>query len=87
MANSKRLEAMTLLVAAVPDPGKGLDLTGVGPRAIGRGALDPTAGCRFRERCPLAIEPCSRITPELAEASPGHSARCHVTAPRWPASA
>jgi peptide/nickel transport system ATP-binding protein len=43
--------------------------------------LDPLEGCRFVDRCPLAIEVCSRVTPELVEALPRHSARCHVTAP------
>jgi peptide/nickel transport system ATP-binding protein len=43
--------------------------------------LDALEGCRFVDRCPLAIEVCSRVTPELVEARPLHSARCHVTAP------
>ena len=28
--------------------------------------IDPAPGCRFRWRCPLAIEECHRVTPELA---------------------
>jgi peptide/nickel transport system ATP-binding protein len=44
-------------------------------------AYDPQPGCRFRERCPLAIAVCARVTPELVEAQPAQSARCHVTAP------
>jgi oligopeptide/dipeptide ABC transporter ATP-binding protein len=38
-------------------------------------------GCRFVERCPIAVELCSRETPALVEARPTQSARCHVTAP------
>jgi peptide/nickel transport system ATP-binding protein len=38
-------------------------------------------GCRFVDRCPLAIELCGEAMPELVEAHIGHSARCHVTAP------
>jgi oligopeptide/dipeptide ABC transporter ATP-binding protein len=44
-------------------------------------AVDPPAGCRFLGRCPLRIDVCSQITPELVEAEPAHGARCHVTAP------
>jgi peptide/nickel transport system ATP-binding protein/oligopeptide transport system ATP-binding protein len=43
-------------------------------------ALDPPEGCRFVERCPLAVAVCSRVTPPLVEARPRQSARCHVTA-------
>jgi peptide/nickel transport system ATP-binding protein len=70
-----------LLVAAVPDPrrrevvevGAG---TGEPPRVI-----DPAEGCRFRGRCPLAIEICSRVTPKLKPVGEGHEAACHVAAP------
>ena len=34
--------------------------------------VNPPSGCRFRTRCPRAIDECSRITPEWREASPGH---------------
>ena len=44
-------------------------------------AVDPTEGCRFVSRCPLAIDVCSHVTPPLVEAQPHQSARCHVTAP------
>jgi peptide/nickel transport system ATP-binding protein len=43
---------------------------------------DAEGGCRFVDRCPLAIDVCSSVLPELVEARPGHSARCHVTAPQ-----
>jgi len=44
-------------------------------------AVDPREGCRFVERCPLAVPVCSVMTPQLVEARPSQSARCHVTAP------
>jgi peptide/nickel transport system ATP-binding protein len=44
-------------------------------------AVDPPEGCRFLGRCPLAVALCSERTPQLVEARPGQSARCHVTAP------
>ncbi len=37
--------------------------------------LDPPAGCRFRERCPLAFEKCSQVPP-FREVSPGHFVAC-----------
>jgi peptide/nickel transport system ATP-binding protein len=40
--------------------------------------VDPTPGCRFRWRCPLAIDTCSAVTPALAELRPGHDVACHV---------
>jgi peptide/nickel transport system ATP-binding protein len=70
-----------LLLSAVPDPGAGLRLDYLAVRRSHHGAVDPVAGCRFVERCPLAISVCSERTPELVEARPGQRARCHVTAP------
>ena len=52
-------------------------------RGVGGGAaaVDPGPGCRFVDRCPLAIPACSATTPELVETAAGHAARCFVTAP------
>ena len=69
-----------LLLSAVPDPRAPITITaadtGEPPRVV-----DPGAGCRFRWLCPLAIARCAEVTPALAEAAPGHTAACHVTAP------
>lgn len=69
-----------LLLSAVPDPRAKISITsadiGEPPRVI-----DPGEGCRFRRRCPLAEEICSKVTPRLETASPGHLAACHVTTP------
>jgi peptide/nickel transport system ATP-binding protein len=70
-----------LLLSAVPDPRAGARLGSVAVRRSQYGAVDPIAGCRFVERCPLAIAVCSERTPELVEARRNQSARCHVTAP------
>jgi peptide/nickel transport system ATP-binding protein len=50
-------------------------------KGLASAAVDPPDACRFVARCPLAIDLCSRATPELAEAAPEHGARCHVTSP------
>lgn len=38
--------------------------------------INPPSGCRFRTRCPIAIDECSRIVPELRAITTGHFAAC-----------
>ena len=40
--------------------------------------INPPSGCRFHPRCPVAIEKCKTITPELREAAPQHWVACHL---------
>jgi peptide/nickel transport system ATP-binding protein len=71
-----------LLLTAAPDSAKQLHAERIQQRGgTASAAIAPLAGCRFVGRCPLAIDVCSRLTPELVEARPKHAARCHVTAP------
>jgi peptide/nickel transport system ATP-binding protein len=70
-----------LLLSSVPDPARPERTPIVVRKGLASAAVDPPAGCRFVERCPLRIGICSEVTPELVAARPGQSARCHVTAP------
>jgi oligopeptide/dipeptide ABC transporter ATP-binding protein len=67
-----------LLLSAVPDPRAPLGVGAETDKGEPPKVIDPTPGCRFRWRCPLAIDKCHQVTPELAELLPGHSAACHV---------
>jgi oligopeptide/dipeptide ABC transporter ATP-binding protein len=70
-----------LLLSAVPDPHAPQDTAEVADPAEPPRVIDPTAGCRFRWRCPYAIETCWQITPRLRELRPAHDAACHVAQP------
>src|SRR5262245_49345617 len=64
-----------LLLSAVADPGEEESVsadTGEPPRVI-----NPSEGCRFRRRCPYAIEKCGQVTPLLRPIGPVEVA-CHV---------
>jgi peptide/nickel transport system ATP-binding protein len=67
-----------LLLSAVPDPRAEVAVSaadvGEPPRVV-----DPGEGCRFRFRCPLAVDRCALVTPRLAPCAPEHEAACHVT--------
>jgi len=67
-----------LLVSAVPDPRAEPSVTAESDRGEPPRVIDPAPGCRFRWRCPLAIDKCATVTPELAQLAPDHDAACHV---------
>ena len=66
------------LLSAVPIPDPILDaqrervlLSGEVPSP-----LNPPSGCVFHPRCPVAIDECREVIPELREVQPGHWASC-----------
>jgi peptide/nickel transport system ATP-binding protein len=67
-----------LLLSAVADPREEVASvsadSGEPPRVI-----NPGEGCRFRRRCPYAIETCAQVTPEPRPIGPALVA-CHVAA-------
>jgi oligopeptide/dipeptide ABC transporter ATP-binding protein len=67
-----------LLLSAVPDPRAALDADAIAHQREPARVVDPAPGCRFRDRCPLAVERCGVETPLLRDLGPAHRAACHV---------
>jgi peptide/nickel transport system ATP-binding protein len=70
-----------LLLSAVPDPRAPLGLSDAADVGEPPKVIDPKEGCRFRNRCPLAIAICETVTPELREIGPRRRVACHVAEP------
>ena len=66
------------LMSAVPIPDPDVEATR--ERVILSGDLpspsNPPSGCRFRTRCPIAIDQCGDTIPELREVADDHWAAC-----------
>ena len=67
-----------LLLSAVPDPRAPLAVTSETDRGEPPRVINPQPGCRFRWRCPVAVETCKSVMPELEPVDDGHSVSCHV---------
>jgi peptide/nickel transport system ATP-binding protein len=67
-----------LLLSAVPDPRAPLGVTAETDRGEPPKVVDPKPGCRFRFRCPLAVQECHTVTPVPRVLGPDHTVSCHV---------
>jgi peptide/nickel transport system ATP-binding protein len=67
-----------LLLSAVPDPRAPLSVGAETDKGEPPRVINPTPGCRFRWRCPYAIEVCHEVTPLLRPLAPQQTAACHV---------
>ncbi len=65
-----------LSAVPIPDPAVEADRERVVLKGEVPSALNPPAGCVFHPRCPIAIEECRKVVPELREIRPGHHAAC-----------
>ena len=66
------------LLASAPEPAQSV---GVGDAVLGDeipSPTDPPSGCRFRTRCPLAIEKCATEEPQMQQLDGDHFVACHL---------
>ncbi|MBV9199203.1 MAG: ABC transporter ATP-binding protein [Alphaproteobacteria bacterium] len=66
------------LLAAVPVPDPSVEAERAFRPVKGEvpSPINPPSGCVFHPRCPLAVEGCKRVRPELRELRPGHWVAC-----------
>lgn len=60
----------------IPDPTRKRErppITGEVPSPV-----NPPSGCRFHPRCPLVMEVCKRVEPQLVDVGGGHFVACHA---------
>jgi len=75
------------LLQSIPHPDPGLPLAGAPLTGEIPSPISPPAGCRFRTRCPVAIDPGATEEPEMTVFGTGHTAACHVARAEVEASA
>ncbi len=66
------------LLSAVPVPDPKARRQHKIPRGEIPSAVSPPPGCRFHTRCPIAIEICKKVKPEMIDIRKGHYVACHL---------
>jgi oligopeptide/dipeptide ABC transporter ATP-binding protein len=66
------------LLEAIPHPDPERPLVGSALEGEIPSPIAPPSGCRFRTRCPVAIERCTTEEPAMTVYGAGHTAACHV---------
>jgi len=69
-----------LAAVPVPDPTVEADRTFQPLSGEVPSPINPPKGCVFHPRCPIAVEECRQLIPELRELRPGHWAACSQVA-------
>jgi len=65
------------LLTAIPVPDPAAARTAEPMQGEIPSPIDIPSGCRFRTRCPLAVEICARVEPPLSDVGGGHLSACH----------
>jgi len=66
------------LLSAIPIPDPDVEQKRIRLEGDVPSPMDPPSGCRFRTRCPHAMEVCSKLVPKMREIKPDHWAACHL---------
>jgi peptide/nickel transport system ATP-binding protein len=70
------------LLDAIPDPDPSVAERPMLATGDLPSPLDPPSGCRFRTRCPRAVDRCSSEEPRLRLVGPDHYVACHLPSER-----
>jgi oligopeptide/dipeptide ABC transporter ATP-binding protein len=67
-----------LATAPIPDPTSAREREKIRIKGELPSPLHPPSGCRFRTRCPHAMEICAKVDPAWQEVKPKHWVACHL---------
>jgi oligopeptide/dipeptide ABC transporter ATP-binding protein len=70
------------LLDSVPRDTEDGGFSGLALRGDVPSPIAPPTGCRFRTRCPMAVDRCATEVPETRRIGDGHFVACHMAAPR-----
>lgn len=66
------------LLVAVPSPDPNIQISAIPIKGEVTGSVAPVAGCIFEPRCPIAVEKCKVVEPELREVRKDRWVACHL---------